>query len=89
MTDNIPLIALLCTTVKGTRYLLAAVFLATPVLAGNDPVAEIERGQPKPVVDFIDGIVGCNHWQDEEPYHADRACVGTEQAKHLTDGDSK
>ena len=64
-----------------TPRIVFSSFLALVVLVaafanefGNMPqVKEITNGQPEDVVAFIERMVECNHWGDEEPYDKERA----------------
>jgi hypothetical protein len=58
------------------RVIVVLALSAATALANaqdEDPLAGVKKGQPKPVADLIERIVGCNHWSGEPPYDADRA----------------
>jgi len=69
-------------------FFLSFVSCVCSYAGGNDPGAELKKGQPKPVASLVDRIISCNHWLGEPPYDADRAkeisnAVSELRCKHL------
>lgn len=53
-------------------FLFLLCCFANQTSAGDDPFADLKRGQPKDVKKLIDRLAGCTHWSGEEPYDAER-----------------
>lgn len=58
-----------------SSVLLACSIFLSPLVFGEElpEVTKFQKGMPPAVADLISRIVGCNHWQGEEPYDSERA----------------
>jgi hypothetical protein len=51
---------------------LLACAAVLPAVAGDDPLSDLKKGQPRDVAALIDRLAGCNHFSGEEAYDVER-----------------